>query len=261
MINPHWQLVDLDPVTWRNIGRFISPGRYIRAGTSDEHALYALHDNGRVLNVIDTLTGRRTDLDLAPLTDPEEAAAHLFATGEWNRVHIVDRQHLAAVAHEAQADPRHDLTLDAYYRFVNHLIWSNSDSRYVVHPPRASSWHGWTYDLVKRWLADLPDPASVALSVVGEEGLSIGLIVQISGGLIDLVTTFEALPIPRADAEVSSAYGDRLWAGIEDRFAPAAALLLCTDAVFDAWIHQADKAATITQAIAANTAHLRVRGT
>jgi len=261
VINPHWQLVDLDPVTWRNIGRFISPGRYIRAGTSDEHALYALHDNGRVLNVIDTLTGRRTDLDLAPLTDPEEAAAHLFATGEWNRVHIVDRQHLAAVAHEAQADPRHDLTLDAYYRFVNHLIWSNSDSRYVVHPPRASSWHGWTYDLVKRWLADLPDPASVALSVVGEEGLIIGLIAQISGGLIDLVTTFEALPIPRADAEVSSAYGDRLWAAIEDRFAPPAALLLCTDAVFDAWIHQADKAATITQAIAANTAHLRVRGT
>ena len=78
---------------------------------------------------------------------------------------------------------------------------------------------------------------------------------------IHLVTTFEALPIPRADAEVSSAYGDRLWVAIEDRFAPPAALLLCTDAVFDAWIHQrAEKGATINQAIAANTAHIRVRG-
>ena len=32
MIDPHWQLVDLDPRTWRNIGRFINPGLYIRAG-------------------------------------------------------------------------------------------------------------------------------------------------------------------------------------------------------------------------------------
>jgi hypothetical protein len=36
MIDPHWILEDLDPHTWRNLGRFIDPGLYIRAARPDE---------------------------------------------------------------------------------------------------------------------------------------------------------------------------------------------------------------------------------
>ena len=237
MINPHWSVVDLDPVTWRAIGEYISPGRYVRAGNDGEHALYVLHDNGQILNIVDTATGRRTDLDLGPLDDPDATAADLYATGEWDRVHLIDRQHLAAVAHEAQSDPHHDLTLDAYYRLVHHLVWSNSDSRYVVQPPRESTWHGWTYAAVQEWVMRLPDPATVALGVTGESGLRIGIIAQIENGLITILTTFEALPIPREEVELTVDMANRLWNAIAGKFSPPAELLLCSQAVFEDWIH------------------------
>ena len=77
MIDPHWQLVDLDPRTWRNIGRFISPGQYIRAGNPDEHALYVLHDDGRFLNAVDTESGPRRDLGIERVNDPTGLAERI----------------------------------------------------------------------------------------------------------------------------------------------------------------------------------------
>jgi hypothetical protein len=257
MINPHWSVVDLDPVTWRAIGEFISPGRYVRAGESGEHALYVLHDNGRVLNIVDTESGRRTDIDPGRIVDPDAVASDLLGRGEWDRVHLVDRQHLRAVAHEAQSSPRHDLTLDAYYRLVSHLMWSNSDSRYVVAPPRETTWNGWTYGGVLEWIESLPNPATIALGVVGATGLRIGVIAQLENGLINVLTTFESLRFPREDAEISEAYRDRLWHAIDATFAPAVALLLCTDDVFDRWIHEPNKADTINAAVASGAAFIR----
>jgi hypothetical protein len=257
MIHPHWSVVDLDPITWRNIGAFISPGRYVRAGDPGERALYVLHDNGRVLNAVDTASGRRIDLGLARIDDPDGVAADLFDRGEWDRIHLVDRQHVAAVAHEAQSDPRHGMTLDQYYRLVYHLTWSNSDSRYVVHPPRKESWHGWTYGMVQDWLGTLPDPATVALGVVGDGGLQIGVYAQIEDQLITVLSTFESLPVPREAAAVSADYRDRIWDAIADKFAPPAALLLCRSEVFDRWIHQQGKRKTIVDAVADGTAFTR----
>jgi len=62
LIDPHWTLEDLDPHTWRTIGPFIDPGRYVMAGSRDEHGLFILHDQGRVLRVFDSRSGRRDDL-------------------------------------------------------------------------------------------------------------------------------------------------------------------------------------------------------
>ena len=258
MINPQWSVVDLDPITWRAIGEYINPGRYVRAGNDGEHALYVLHDNGQILNIVDTTTGRRMDIVPGPLDDPEAAAAELYATGEWDRVHLVDRQHLAAVAHEAQSDPRHDLTLDAYYRLVSHLMWSNSDSRYVVHPPRETTWHGWTYAAVQEWVLQLPNPATVALGVVGESGLRIGVIAQIEDGLITILTTFESLPIRRDEIDLTAATADRIWDALAAKFSPPAELLLCSPEVFEDWIHgSGSKSEIIDAAVALGTAFRR----
>ena len=54
MIDPHWQVIDLDPVTWRNLGPLLEPQRYIAAAQPDEHGLFILHDQGRLLKVVDT---------------------------------------------------------------------------------------------------------------------------------------------------------------------------------------------------------------
>ena len=251
MIDPHWSLVDLDPRTWRAIGPFFNPGQYMRAAQPGEHGLFVLHDGHHVLRVVDTARGVRRDLGLDEVDDPEELAARLYARGEWQRVHVINRDHLAAVAQAAQAHPRRDLTLDQYYRLVYHLLWGERGG-YVSLPPHPGHWHGWTYEQVRGFAGALPDPASVALGVLDGGDVRIGLVLDLRGGLIRTVTTFETFGFPAPTFDLSAAAFERLWALLEARGrtpggAPPAAALLCSQAAFDAWIAGADKAAVLAE--------------
>ena len=146
MIDPHWSVIDLDPRTWRAIGGFFDPGQYIRAAQPGEHGLFVLHDGGRVMRVVDTVRGLRRDLALSRVDDPHELAGLLYSQGEWEKVHIIDKRHLASVANQAQENPRRDLTLDQYYHLVYSLVWDGSDG-YVCVPARSGAWQGWTYQM------------------------------------------------------------------------------------------------------------------
>ena len=95
MIDPHWQVIDLDPVTWRNLGPFFQPQDYIAAAQPDEHGLFILHDRGQLLKVVDTLTADAPADIPTQIDDPVALARDLYERGEWQRVHIIDRRHLA----------------------------------------------------------------------------------------------------------------------------------------------------------------------
>src|SRR5689334_11907713 len=123
MIDPHWSLVDLDPRTWRNLGRLIEPGQYVSAAQPGERGLFVLHDGARILRVVDSERGVRRDLTLSLERGPAALAHELHARGEWQRVHVIDRRHLANVARLAQATSRRELTLDQYYHLVYSLLW------------------------------------------------------------------------------------------------------------------------------------------
>lgn len=263
MIDPHWSVVDLDPVTWRNLGRFIEPAQYLRAAQPGEHGLFVLHDGGRTLRVVDTLAGVRHGLVAARIGDPAALARELHARGEWQRVHVIDRRHLAHVAREAQATPRRELTLDQYYRLVFQLVWDGS-AGYVCVPPHPHRWNGWAYADAVAFIAALPDPATIALGVLEEDGaLAIGLILDVRGGLIRTVTTFEAFSLPMPQIELSPAGFERLWSLLDLRAehgppAPAAALL-CAREVFEAWLSGADKANVLALARQQGQAFWRLR--
>ncbi len=109
MIDPNWQLVDLDPATWRQIGRFFDPGQYLRAAQPGEHGLFVLHERGNVQRVVDSKTGVRRDIAFEKIDDPQEYAQRLYEQGEWQRVHVIDKAHLALVAQSAQATPQREL--------------------------------------------------------------------------------------------------------------------------------------------------------
>ncbi len=260
MIDPNWQLVDLDPYTWRNIGRFIDPGLYIRAGSPDERGLYVIHDGGNVLSVVETSGQSRNDLGIQRLDSPHQLAQSLYETREWDRVHIVDRTHLNAVSTQAQQLENRDLELDAYYHNVFRLIWGTDDG-YVALPPHPRNWHGWTYAQITAFVDRLVDPASLAIGVVSDDGatLEIGLIGEVSHGSFHKITTFESLPMPRESAAVSSEFMQRLWSHLASGPYPPAAVLLCTSSVFEAWVYNPDKRATIDAAITSGTAILRLR--
>jgi hypothetical protein len=248
MIDPHWILEDLDPHTWRAIGRFFMPGQYIAAARPDEHGLFILHDGGRRPRIVDSTSGPRSDLGLDRIDDPRGVAHDLHARGEWDRVHVIDKRHLAHVAAEAQASPQRELTLDAYYHIVFQLIWDGSDG-YVAVPPHPGHWNGWTYSDIRAMLSALPTPSALGLCVVDE----IGLAVRVESGRVTRVTTLEGLP-PLPTPAVDNAFFEAFWSALES---PAAALV-CTPEVFERWIMSADKPAVLREATHKGTARLRV---
>jgi len=241
MIDPHWMLVDLDPLTWRQLGHFFDPGQYIRAAQPGEHGLFVLHDLGTVLRIVDSSSGVRRDLALQHIADPQRCADQLYARGEWERVHIVDKTHLATVARIAQAVPRQELTLDEYYYLVYRLLWGGLQG-YVCVPTHPAHWHGWTYQQVRSFLQDLPSsPSSLGLGVFADQRLLIGLILVCEQGQIRKITTFEALPESCLTAGLSEETLHRVWQHLAATIASPAGLLLCTQEVFEAWIQQEEK--------------------
>jgi hypothetical protein len=241
MIDPFWQLVDLDPLTWRQIGRFFDPGQYLRTAQPGEHGLFILHEAGTVLRCVDSQTGVRTDLSSSWIEDPQAYARQLYERGEWQRVHVIEKAHLARVARLAQQLPLHEHTLDQYYHRLYHLLWGEPGG-YVSVPAHPGHWHGWTYEHIHTWIKHLPfSPASLALGVCEDGNWIIGLILVCAQGQIRTVTTFEALDARSIAGGLAETTLTSLSCHLAETLAPAAGLLLCTPEVFAAWIEQPDK--------------------
>ncbi len=253
MIDPHWILEDLDPYTWRAIGKFFPPGQYIQAGTPDERGLFVVHDKGKVLSVIDSRTKETVPFAQAVVDAPTELAQSLLAGGGWDRVHVIDRSHLQSVAHRAQQIENRSLHLDEYYRMVYEMVWDGSEG-YVALPPHPGHWNHWTYAGIRAFADQFEELCSIGLGVVRDNEVVIGLISEIGNGTIRRVTTFESLDIDRFDGAVNQEFFVRIWNGMSSRFASPAAVLLCTDLVFDEWIGGGDKRAVIERAISSGQA-------
>jgi hypothetical protein len=248
MIDPEWVLEDLDPRTWRAIGHLFMPAQYVAAARPGEHGLFVLHDPGSLPRIVDTACGVREDLGILFVSDPRALAAELYARGDWDRVHVVDRRHLEHVA-AASACARPRLSVDAHYHRVYQLLWDDSDG-YVTQPPRPADWHGWTYSSLQQYLAGLASPAALALVVLDRNEVHIGLALEVRDARVHRVTTLEGLP-PLPPPAVSAPFLDALWSALHQTLAPAAAALVCTRATFEAWLYAESGKPAILHAAAA----------
>lgn len=256
MIDRNWDVVDLDPLTWRNLGRFIDPSQYIRAAQPGEHGLFVLHDDGHILRVVDTNVGVRHDLGITDASNPQALAAGLHDCNEWQRVHVINKQHLALVARQAQSIEHRGMTLDQYYQMVGDLLWS-SQTGYVSIPPYPGHWNGWTYEVITQFISYLPETTSLALGVFDDETVAIGLIIELNEGRITRLTTFEALNL-QEQPTLSSAFLDQLGDALEKNFASPSAILICTQSVFEEWIEATAKTAILEQAVIEQQAFLKL---
>ena len=256
MIDPQWNVVDLDPVTWRNLGRFIDVGQYVCAAQPGEHGLFIVHDNGRVLKVFDTDRGAPAGVKIDRVADARALAQELYARGQWDRVHIIDRQHLARVGRAAGAPANRSLHLDDYYQLVYDLIWDGGDG-YVAAPPKPAHWNHWTMSQLEQFVSRLPKSASLALGVFEDAQLNIGLVLEFKQGNIVRVTTFEVPALQPIEPQLSPDFLEQLWQQLGN-IAPPAAVLLCTQAIFDEWITTPDKVSFILAAVQTGTALVRL---
>src|SRR5947207_12021021 len=228
------------------------PGQYIAAAQPGERGLFVLHDAGARPRVADTTCGLRSDLGILEVADPRVLAKNLYARGEWDRVHVIDRRHLEHVAAEAQSTPRRELSIDAYYHLVYRLLWDGSDG-YVAEPPPAGRWHGVTYSALAGFLARAPSPAALGLCVVDSTGLAL----RVERGRVVRVTTFEGLP-PLPRPSVDAGFLDALWLALDARVAPPYAALVCSRAVWDACLSAADLLDCLRGAVARGDAVWRL---
>jgi hypothetical protein len=256
MIDPHWDVVDLDPITWRNLGRFIDVTQYVRAAQPGEHGLFIVHDQGRVLKIFDTEHGVRSGVKIDRVVNARALAKELHGRGQWDRVHVINQQHLARVGYLAGASANRSLHLDGYYQLVYDLIWDGSDG-YVSEPPKPGHWNHWTMSRLEQFVSRLPESASIALGVFEGAQLNIGLVLEFKQGNIVRVTTFEAPALQPIEPQLSADFLDQLWQQLEN-IAPPAAVLLCAQEVFDEWIAAEDKLIPLVQAAQNGTARLRL---
>ncbi len=256
MIHPQWDVVDLDPVTWRNLGRFIDVSQYVRAAEPGEHGLFIVHERGRVLKIFDTNRHARSSVKVSRVTDARALAKELYSHGQWDRVHVIDQQHLARVGYLAGASANRSLHLDGYYQLVYDLIWDGGDG-YVCEPPKSGHWNHWTMSQLEQFVSRLPHSASMALGVFEGERLNIGLVLEFEQGSIVRVTTFEAPALQPIEPCLSADFLEQLWQQL-DHIAPPAAALLCSQATFDEWITTPDKIAFISTAVQQGCAFVRL---
>jgi hypothetical protein len=229
------------------------PGQYIAAAQPGERGLFILHNGGRVLRMV----GAGDELGPTHVADPRTLAQNLFASGKWDRVHVIDKQHLAHVAREAQREPRRELTLDAYYNLVHRLVWDGSDG-YVSIPPRPEDWNGWTYSGLRSFVAGLASPSALGLCVIDAPTVQIGLAARVENGRVNRITTLEGLPGFAAQPAVDQAFFDEFWSALQTHVAPPAAALVLTPEAFETWLTASDKAAVLEAA--ARNGEALVRG-
>jgi hypothetical protein len=173
-------------------------------------------------------------------------------------VQVINKRHLACVAAQAPATPRHDLHLDEYYHLLYRLIWGNPEG-YVCVPQKPDNWYNWRLRDIKAFVSGLPVDSTLAIGVLDRGLVEIGLILELHEGVIDCVSTFEALDLSRDMLQVGSKLMEIVWQQLEQKFAPLATVLLCTPAIFEAWRKADNKRLVLQQAITANTAVLAIR--
>ncbi|WP_110518372.1 hypothetical protein [Herpetosiphon llansteffanensis] len=252
MIDRFWQVLDLDPITWRNIGRFIEVGKYFQAALPGEHGLYVLHDGQQILRAVDSNNQVQREITGQLATTPQALAEELASEGRWDRVHVISKQHLAEVARQAQQPEQRGLSMPAYYHLVYSLLWGDGQG-YVTVPPPAGHWNHWSYAGIEQFIAQLGAEAGLALCVFDAEQLAIGLIAEVRNGNVAYVTTFDAYA---AEAVPTlSAHGlEHVLKLLEQRGVPAGAALLCSRAAFEDWLIAPDKLASLQHAAVANEA-------
>ncbi len=191
--------------------------------------------------VVDSNTGVRRDLFFERIDDPQQCAQRLYELGEWERVHVIDKEHLAQVAQSAQENPQRELTLDEYYHRVYELLWGNPVG-YVSVPAHPGHWHGWTYEYLRDVIQKLScSPASLALGVFVSDRVLIGLILVCEGGKICKVTTFEVLPERSFALGLSAATLTEVCEVLAKTIAEPVGVLFCAQEVFEDWIGQEEK--------------------
>lgn len=247
MIHANVQVVDLDPLTWRNLGLIAPFAELATRRPQLTNTLSILHDHGKVLRV-DQPEGLTVDLPQS-IDNPMVVAQTLYERlPSLERIQIFDKARLAAYSNAVQQLDWNTLSLDEFYLSA----WKLAEGDPIglcSYPPRPDHWNHFYFDALRKHLQALPDGATLALGVYEDHTPWFTLIAQVRAGEIRLITTFETLA--RSGVSYSSDTLDtieHICTTIAQQIGPLAYALFCARDVFEHWLVAPAKAAILEQA-------------
>jgi hypothetical protein len=244
VIHPDVEIIDLYPLTWRNVGALFRIDEWSNNRPyTNEKVLSILHDHGHILK-IDAPAGISISADVAAhlVTDPRALAQSLFyANPHLMRVQIFEKNALSAYSANVQRlDWRHLASGDFY---LNAFQIADADPvGLCYYPPERAP-----YALQQRVLKTVdalvkstPDGSALVLGIYDQGQPYFTLILQVRAGLITLCTTFEHLAPQGIDPMLipaSESDSTRVIVAVEKAVGPVAHALFCDRATLEQWMH------------------------
>jgi hypothetical protein len=253
MIHRDVEVIDLDPSTWRNIGQIVDVTELGVRRLDAPHVLSILHANGVVLRV-----DAPKNVSVPPLTqvdDPRVLAQTLYTEiPGLERVQVLEKERLAAYSTAVQQLPWETLSLDEFYLCAQAMV-DDDPVGLCVYPPRPRHWNYFDADIVRSWLLDIPDGATVVLGVYEDARPWFTLITRIVGGEVRLITTFEVLKRYGLSETTSLAETSvHVCTLTTEHLGPVAHALFCERAIFEQWVRAPDKTRVLNEAAQAGKA-------
>lgn len=246
MIHPDVEIIDLYPLTWRNVGALFPIDEWSNNRPfMNENVLSILHDHGHILK-IDAPAGISVSADVAThlVTDPQRLARTLYNVHpNLTRVQVFEKSALRAYSANVQRlDWRHLASGDFY---LNAFQIADADPvGLCYYPPDRAPYalQQRVLKTVEALVKSTPDGSALVLGVYDQDQPYFTLILQVRGGLIRLCTTFEYLRTQGIDPAVIPGNENdaaRVIAAVEQVIGPVAHVLFCDRATLAAWLHPA----------------------
>jgi hypothetical protein len=191
MIARDVEIVDLSPVTWRNLLSLLDLSRIADTRPVHPNVLSVLHQNGKVLRVYAPAGYRLPALE--QVDDPQEMAKKLYyQLPGLDRVQILAIESLGRFSDQVQRMEWQSLDAEDFL-FRAFLLAEQDPAGLCFFPSFSWSWNGLSLQSIRTWAAAGPNPSAYFLGVTREAVPWATLILKVEDGKLRLVTTVQYL--------------------------------------------------------------------
>lgn len=191
MIARDVEIVDLSPVTWRNLLSLMDLTRIADTRPTHPNILSVLHQGGKVQRVYAPAGYRLPALE--EIDDPQELAKKLYyQLPGLDRVQILALESLGRFSDQVQRLEWQSLDAEDFL-FRAYLLAEQDPAGLCFYPPFSWSWNGLSLNEIRHWVAAGPSPSAYFLGVTRDAVPWATLILRVEGGKLRLITTVHYL--------------------------------------------------------------------
>jgi hypothetical protein len=194
MITRNVEIIDIDPVHWRNLHSLLDITRIADTRPLRPKILSIVHQGGKILRT-HIPAGCQVPA-LEHIDDPQEMARKLYYDvqfGALDQVQILEVQSLGLFSDQVQKlDWRQALDMDDFLLRAFHQT-ELDPAGLSFFPAFSWAWNGLPLEKVREWLTQGPSPSAYFFGVIRDSAPWTSLILRVEERKLRLITTMEHL--------------------------------------------------------------------